>query len=301
MIVLNVVDDKPQESIGQAVAQEVVVKEIPDTPLDDYCLCSIGLFRCEYKELAFYGGSNVYENDYTTMYVNKVDATDVIKFFLIDSSTDIEVELNEANKAMYGVYSEDSSHKGIDIDFTTLQTNFPTLRDLKFRIDQNVFGKALTRTTHAFQLVKWNEERADGTVRIETLNSGNIESGNDYNALNWRRSVRIKGKLGQWTPDIQTDNYINGERIIKQIQDKIIVDYTLETELLPADIYKAIILNDTLANGVFISDYNLTNVNYKRVDLQPKSITAEHYEKNPNGSFEIVFTERKQNHVKHNL
>ena len=116
----------------------------------------------------------------------------------------------------------------------------------------------------------------------------------------WRRSVRLQGFFGRETPTINTDNYQDGERRIKQIQDSITNEYTLETELIPNQIFKGLIFNDMLANEIFISDYNIKNANYKGVAVVPLSVSSNYYEKNVFGSYEITFTDRKQNIVKRN-
>lgn len=301
MFIFQIPNDKPQDEIGQAVAQEVEVKKIPDQPLDDYCLCDLGLFSCEYKETAFFGGSNKYQNDYTTFFVNKVDPSDEVKFFLINEFDQSEIELTSATASEFGLWSESGNHVGIEVDFDTLKTNHSDLDEVSFKIDQTVFGSQVIRTTHTFTLTEWDEKLADGTVRIETVNSGRIESGNDYEDLDWRRSLRIKGFFGQKTPSLESDNYLDGDRVIRQIQDKIVNEYTLETELVPQYVYNLLIYNDLLSNEVFVSDYNIFNAeNYKGLSVVPDSITSKYYEKNSNGSFEITFKDRKENIIKRN-
>jgi hypothetical protein len=302
MIITTIPQDKPQSEIGQAVAQEVVIKTIPEQPLDDFCLCDLGVFECDYKELAFYGGSNNFENDYTSLYVNKVDASDDIKFILINSRTFEETELNDANTSQYGEYYEDDTFKGIIINFDTLKNAFTDYTQVEFRIEQTVFGTTVSRTTHIYALTRYSDLLADGTVRLESIQSGRIESGNDYNALNWRRAVRFRGFFGRAEAELVTDNYQDGDRVVRQIQDRIDTTYNLETELLPSNIYNVMIYNDLLANELTISDYNLTNpVNYKGFAVTPSSLSSNYYEKNKNGSFEMEFNKRKQNDVKRNV
>lgn len=301
MIIRQVIQDQPQDEVGQAVAQEVEIKTIPEEPLADYCLCDLGIRECSYKEIAFYGGNGQYENDYTSFFVNKVDSTDEIKFFLIDADTDAEVELTGANAGDYGVYQEEDYYVGIVVDFDTLHNFDPLLKVARFRVEQTVFGTLVETETHEFQLVKWNIERANGTVRIETVNNGRIESGNNYGNINWKRAVRIRGFFGRETPNLVVDNYQDGDRIVTQIQDKIENEYTLETELVPNNIFKMIVFNDMLSNELFISDYNIRNVNYKGVPVTPTAITSQYFEKNRNGAYEITFTDRIQNHVKRNV
>ena len=101
-------------------------------------------------------------------------------------------------------------------------------------------------------------------------------------------------------PELQRDDYMDGNRVIKQIQDSIIRKYTLETQLIPQGIMNMIAFNDVLANEIIISDYNLQNANYKGLEVVPESITANYYEKNPNGSYEIEFKARKENDIKRN-
>ena len=200
MIIITVPDITPQIEIGQAAAQEIQIKTIPEAPLDDFCLCDLGLQVCEYEELAFHSGSNRLENDYTSLFINKVDSTDVIKVFLINLDDSEETELTELNADKYGFYSEDDIHKGFIIEFDVLNSSFPLLRNIRFRIEQNVFGSDVMRETHKFKLEKFNAVVADGTIRIESINSGRIESGNDYDALNWKKSIRISGFFGNVSP-----------------------------------------------------------------------------------------------------
>lgn len=302
MYISQVPQDRPQDEIGQAVAQEVVVKAIPEQPLDPYCLCDLGIKECDYRELAFYGGTNQYENDYTSLFVNKVDSSDVIEFYLKDvEDATFSILLESSNASSYGEYSEDSNHQGVKIDFDTLKANFPNLQIVKFQIRQEVFGTPLETETNEFVLTPFSLENAEGTVRIETINNGRIESGNDYEKLEWKRATRIRGFFGRESPTIVVDNYQDGERTIKQIQDRIENEYTLETELIPHSIFRMLMFNDMLSNRILISDYNLRNVNYKGVEVSPVSITSNYYEKNSKGSYEITFTDRVQNNVKRNV
>ncbi len=302
MIIQQVPNDRPQAEKGQAVAQDVALVTVPKNPLDPYCLCDIGFKECEYREPAFYGGSNEFENDYKTIFVNKVDSSDVISFFLIDLQLNVELELRADNASMYGEYLEGANYCGVIINFDTLINQYnANLKYVNFRTEQEVFGDQLATTSHEYDLLKFSQTLADGTVRIETVNSGRIESGNDYDDLSWKRSVRIAGFFGRESPTLSIDNYQDGDRTIKQIQDKIENEYTLETELIPNQIFKAIMFNDMLANKIIVSDYNLRNTNYKGVEVSPRSVASNYYEKNPNGSYEITFTDRVQNIVKRNV
>lgn len=301
MFIRQVVDERPQEEIGQAVAQEVVLKSIPSQPLEPFCLCDLGLAECKYVELAFYGGpdNDKYKNDYTTFFINKVDVTDVVTFSFVDVDTDEETELNNLNAGGYGVYYDEADYTGIRVNYNTFKDNF-TERRIYFKVVQNVFGTDLTNETHHFHILPYSDERADNTVRIETINSGRIESGNNYGSIDWNRSTRIRGNFGKETPSLVVDNYQDENRVIRQIQDKIEVEFTLETELVPNSIYKMLMYNDMLANEILISDYNLQNVNYKGVSVTPTEIGTTHYEKNSNSSYEITFREKRDNRIKRN-
>lgn len=301
MIIKTVPNSTPQIEIGQAVSQDVVIKTIPTAPLDDFCLCSIGMNLCEYEELAFWGGADDFENDFKSFFINKVDVSDVIEFSFTDLDTNDEVILDANNAADYGFYSEDETHVGIHIDIPTLHTMYPTLTRMIVNWKQDVFGTIVESKSHVFAIAKFDVMVADGTVKLETTNNGRIESGNDYNDLNWKRSMRIKGKFGYSGFPLTTDEYLDGNRVYEQIIDSIETEYELETELVPASIYKMIVFNDMLANGVSVSDFNIMNANYKGVKVKPTGIDFQTYAKNPNGSFVFTFTDRVQNNRKRNV
>ena len=86
-----------------------MIKTIPEQPLDDYCLCDLGAVVCEYEETAFFGGSNDFENDFASFFVNKVDSSDVISIVLINDFDDSETVLDSSNADQYGLFSEDSN------------------------------------------------------------------------------------------------------------------------------------------------------------------------------------------------
>jgi hypothetical protein len=300
MIILTTPNDKPQIEIGQAVAQDVPIKIIPTVVKSDFCLCEIGVKLCDYIEKAFYSDDNPDGQDFTDLFINKVDSTDEIEFILIDNITEEEFVLDEANENTYGKYSEDDNHKGLFIDFTTLHDNYPNLTEIRFRKKQKVFGKDLEEETHVFNLIPYSQVRADGTVRIQTVNNGRIESGADYGELDWRKSMRVKGFFGNIDFEPTIDNVKDGNRTVVQIQPKVERVYLLETKLLPQGILNMIAMNDILANEIVISDYNINNTNLKDVSVSFDEMTTKHYAKNQKGSFEMKFRDRVQNIVKRN-
>ena len=301
MIIIKVPNTQPQSEIGQAFAQESTPFTTPEAPLEPICLCALGLEACDYTEKAFYNGANKYQNDYTSLFINKEDSTDLIVFTLIDLITGNETILSSGNASTYGVYSEDDNHVGVEIDFNTLKTNYPDLKKIKFKKEQTVFGTPLSSETHTFSLLPFSIYQADQTVRIESVTSGLIESGNDYETLGWRNSVRIQGIVRR-DYGTETDRILDEDRRLVQIQDKVNREYSLYTTLLPQSIYEALIEDKMLGNKLIVSDYNIHNANYKGLSLSPTAngIDNTHYEGNQNMSFVLKFTDEAQNIIKRN-
>lgn len=153
-----------------------------------------------------------------------------------------------------------------------------------------------------FDLCQYTDERADETVRIETIQNGKIISESlDFLGLNWRQQYRIKGFFGHKQRSIVQDSYLNKSRTEKQIQDTLIHDYMLEPYLLNPCL-RFLIDQIMLANDVIINDYNLDNTdNLKNISCVPVSVETEYFNKSQKAADVFKFKERNQDRVKRNV
>jgi len=177
----------------------------------------------------------------------------------------------------------------------------PGYYQIKVTTNWKEIVKTETQLSCLFDLCQYTDERADETVRIETIQNGKIiGQGLDFRGLNWRQQIRIPGFFGMKQRRLEQDDYLDKNRRTTQIQDSIVHEFTLEPLLWPACLRDAIdeIL---LANNILISDCGLENTdNLKKINVIPVSIDTEYFARSQKAADELKF-ERFKNRVKRNV
>tara|TARA_B110000438_G_scaffold272351_1_gene290958 strand:+ start:1521 stop:2438 length:918 start_codon:yes stop_codon:yes gene_type:complete len=152
-----------------------------------------------------------------------------------------------------------------------------------------------------FLLQEYSREKADKTIRIRTLQNGDIMDSFNYLGLNWEQSWRIDGFFGYPQDKLETDNYLDANRNLSQIQDTLFKEYTLQTDFL-ANCYKSIFDDILISNEIFIDDYNIKNAyNLKNVDVIPSESTSEYFIESIETFKEITFEDRERRKIKRNV
>ena len=152
-----------------------------------------------------------------------------------------------------------------------------------------------------FLLQEYSDEKADQTFRIRTLQNGHILDSFDYTNMNLEQSWRLPGFFGYPQDKLEVDNYLDINRDITQIQDKLYKEYTLQTDFI-ADCFKYIFDNILLSNEIYIDDYNIKNAyNLKNVDVLPSESNQEYFILSDDTFKEITFESRSRKKVKRNV
>jgi hypothetical protein len=175
-----------------------------------------------------------------------------------------------------------------------------------FEITRVIMGVTTIDESIRYKLMLYSDCAANGTVRIETYNTGTILSSDfDYTDLltnGWYQSFRIAGRLMPKIPKLITDNYLSAGYERLQIQDKIENEWELILNPIPAEVSNKIIYDNLLANKIYISDYNLySEENIKQKEFYCIDIpNKKPFERNRKSSFTIKFTEKLNNIIKNN-
>jgi len=161
-----------------------------------------------------------------------------------------------------------------------------------------------------FRLLPYSDKLANGTIKIKTIQNGNIQSSNvDYTGLSWVQQLRIKGKLFNKTPEFISDNYLDGVREISQIQDQVINSYTLESSILPSYIVYMFLYDLFLLTRIFVTDYNLINEDvincektYNNIELYPDEYNEPSgFSKRLSRLYSFQFVDKAQRIIKRNF
>lgn len=267
------------------------------------CIC-----KCNYRELVFSEVGAIVDwnkNDKTTLLFKKAIAGDTITIKLYKGTTPYTITDDTYGKYYAGTLTGQPLYWEFIADWNKIYAALGA-GYYYFEITSIIIGATTVTETIDYYLQPYSDLMADGTFRIETYNTGNILSSDfDYDGIHtsgFYQSFRIKGMLHPKTPKITTDNYINQDNIITQIQDKITNEYELETGLIPYVIANKLIYDNMLANRILISDYNIFNEDVIRQrELRPIDFDKKAFMRNKDSKFIIKFTDFKDNIIKNNF
>lgn len=293
----------PMPLLGMADSQvSSVVSSVVEEPGYEVCLCD----GCDFVETAFVSnGGTWWQNDWKSFLFKRTFSTDTITFSLLKDGVQQAVLNNDSYGTYYGFGSAslgNQDYKAFVIDWDLVQQAFGyglyVVRTVKVSL-----GETYTYDSWKFNVVEYNPQRANGSVRVEWYQSGNILSGYDLTGIGWGQSLRIDGFFGFKTPELELTKYQDVGRKVKQIQAKINNTYSLDTQLLPSHIYEIINEDLILANNVYITDYNLMNHQlFRRFNGYCSNIKdVKHHELTKKSDFSYEFRPTIDNVLKRNI
>ena len=260
-------------------------------------------FECGYVATVFAKvGGEYWENDMRSFLYRKLTASDTITIKLFKNGTELATISDNTYGTFHSSFTLQPLYVGFILDFEKV-ANVSGFGRYQIKTDVNIAGVTDTLSSEVFKLIPYSDLQANGTVRIESYQNGNIlRSQFDHTGLNWYQSYRIRGRLTR-EEAFETDNYVTNEYQKSQIQDKIINNWTLETGLIPANISNELVYNNLLANKFLITDYNILNHEiYRRVELYPSEINESvNLVRNSNKKYLINFVDRNDDIIKRNF
>lgn len=269
---------------------------------------SICVCKCDYRELVFSEAGAITDwnkNDKSTLLFKKAIAGDTITIKLYKDTTPYTITDNTYGEYYPGTLPGQPLYWEFVADWNLIY-NALGPGNYYFETTTIIIGATTVTESIDYYLQPYSDLAADGTIRIETYNTGTILS-SDFNYLEihvngFYQSYRIKGKLLPKMPKLITDTYTDQDNNIIQIQDKITNEYELVLKLIPASVADVIIYDNLFANRILISDYNIFNEDVKRqIEVRPLDIEKNTFAFNKDVQFNIKFTAAKDNMIKNNF
>ncbi|MFA5234181.1 MAG: hypothetical protein WC390_07260 [Sulfurimonas sp.] len=304
MLYKNLTDTNPYPYlIGQLTKLECTT--LPVIPvINDQTLCPI---ECCYIEPVFaIAAGEDYQNDKSGFLFQKLIVADTITIVL-ENPTNLDKTITDNTYGtFYSTFTVKPLYVGFVLDFQKcLATLGAGLYRLK--VTKVILGVTTIWYSQYFKLMQYSERAANGTVRMEWYQTGNILS-NEFNYEDlltggWYQSIRFKGNLSKKMPKLITDNYLDENYKKLQIQDKIVNSYEIETTFLPMSISDKLIYDGLLANTIKVSNFNMYAEEFviQRELICEEIIEKKSYIKNKNSIFLLKFDERYENNIKTNF
>ncbi len=287
----SIISGMAVKSLGEAL-------KLPATPVEsEFCYCH---YECEYVEKVFghLTDNDYWKNDKNTFTYRKLLNTDSITITLLKDGVVIETITDDSFGDFIDGYPTGNSEQQLYVVFTIFwQKVLQAHGGGVYRIstELNIVGTTTTEESQKFMLYGYSDINANKTVRIETVQNGNIIGSEfDFTGLNLYNSFRISGLFTETSPELEQDFYLNNSYEKKQIQDSAIPQYLLRTGRVPRSISLLMQRDSILANDIEITDYNILNVDrFRRVKVYPDSISkADLGRRNTKDAFEIAFKDK---------
>ncbi len=268
----------------------------------DFDICA---FECGYKEYAFASttSDDFWKNDQSSFLQSKSIDTDTIAYELYRNGSKVADLNDDTYGTFYANFTERPLYVGFVLNWQDVLTAFGTGR-YQVKSQNTILGVSSEFESRVFQLYPYSDELADNTVRVEFYQNGNILSNplNYQNLVNggWYQSYRVPGFFGRKTPTLEVDEYLNQNYQSRQIQDKIITEYSYISNLLPSDIFNVLVNDLMLADIIEVTDYNLFNTEtFRRVGVKASSFDdVSYFDGSRDAKLTLKFTEATQDRIK---
>ena len=282
---------------GRIVAQCTTVPSVSDIS-KDFCYCN---YICEYQECVFGGATDDCYNDKSSFLYRKLTASDTVVITIEKDGVVVHTVTDQS----YGVYIDTFTlqplYVGFIADWDRILTGFGA-GNYKIVTTSTIAGTANVFTSCKFYLQPYTVEAANGTIRVEWWQNGNIEA-SQFNLTNleWYQSVRLKSSFVPTEPTVVHDRYLTSDRRSTQIQTQVIGNYELRTKLLPQVKVETLICDMILANEILITNSNIFEKDYKQLKVKPEEVVALNtYAENNRCSLVFSFSDRFENKIKRN-
>lgn len=241
-----------------------------------FCPC---LYQCTPGEIAFANQADTADwrtNDRSQWLYAKTRASDTIAFELIKSGAKV-ADVDASLGSTWNGFSGQPLYVGLEIEWLKV-AQAHGLGKYQIRSKFKILGREWQTDSRVFHVEQFSELRADKTVRVESYQNGNIlGSPFDFTGLvdgGWRQWVRIRGRFGDRRPVLKQDSYMDSSYRVRQIQDRILSEYTLSSQYLPHEVASELFYRSMLADSILVTDYSLmAHERLDRVDVVPTEVS----------------------------
>lgn len=285
--------------------------KLPSAPPSvNFCHCD---FECEYEEKVFANPDGEdYQNDQTYLIDEVVDDTGGTILFQLFKDNKLLTDIVDDTLGRYYPLgsienTETAVHatkSGLRIDWKNVY-NIYGIGQYYIKVTVSNFGQDFEYQTVKYNLKFFNTRQANNTFVLRVVQNGYILNGLDLSGLNWNFQHRISGKLITDTPTFEKTPFLNSDYVEKQNQAQTIENYKLHCDFIPSAISQPIIKNYSLANDIFVTDYNIWNnqhLQYNEIGLVFEGFEeVETFDKSRNGNYILNMKEKRQDTLKRNV
>lgn len=285
--------------LGQSLPEITIPEE------NDICVCDF--LQCEYVEKTFaHSSGDWYKNDMNEFLFRRFVAADTVSIELYKEDVKVADLNNNALGTFFNGFASGSAEQQMYVGYLLeweLVLAAHGVGEYQVKAQLNIIGNASTYESRKFNLVIYSDLAANGSVRIESTQNGNIIGSDfDFTDLNWYQSLRLPGNFGNPTPTLETDNYINSNHEQRQIKAKNSREWVLNTKKIDYEVATKLLYNKLLANEVLMTDYTIKAESiFRRINVFPSEIEKIDLVNSPEKMYKVKFTDKKDIFKKRNF
>ena len=255
--------------------------------------------------LAHLVDTDEWKNDFNSFLLKRNFASESIDLVLEKNGV-IDIPLNNNNDYgtffNFGSFVDYPNYTGYQIEWQKV-LQMEGEGNYRLKATSALISGTVIEYSIPFQLQEYTENRASGTVRIQSIMNGYLRH-RDFNfkGLNWNDSLRVRGFFGNRQAEYEQEQIIYTNRQSKQLRSEMINNYTLQTMHIPSCITDAIIEYHNFANSLLITDYNRINhKDYVQKEVVFDSLESIEYKSvSKYAPLEIKYKDLLQNYLKSN-
>lgn len=243
---------------------------------DDFCACLRQCVPC-LKMFTDEVGTDFYKNDLYQQFLNVVKGGSVVISLIKTDGFGVETTTIVTDDT-YGTLTDGSLliPRFLEYvwDFYKIWNNLGYGRYQMKIENKNIVGNVVqTLLSPCFSLHKYTDVMANGTIRIETEQTGRIKNGNNYGTTTFYQQIRLPGALmlSALPSENDAEQLNDDSRSLLQIKDQLSPEYRLRIDLVSSGQIMMTIFDYLFANKVKVSDYNVYNFATDPANLQSES------------------------------
>jgi hypothetical protein len=227
------------------------VIKLPETLASE----TYGLKGCCDEYLVLAGGSEDWQNDVTSAFLNLQLITDSCTFALLKSDDTnaiyqpILTQFPNDNLSYYATVNWAQVLASDGIGCYTIQVNY------------NISGVIGTFDWGSYELKQYSPENAQMTIRLKAVfNQVNLVNDINFSGSNMVDTIRFYGYFGKRQPNLATDNLIYQSRKIENVQRENLNSYELNSDPLTVNYTRKLIdLYFLSESELYISEHHPNN------------------------------------------
>jgi len=263
MIYKEMTNAKPMPVCGMAIKLDGITVNNKETKYVSNCC-----FSCECVECyPIWVDGEDWQNDKSTFAFIKGISTDIFAFTLWKNGTQVATITDNTYGDLVNSYGTNPRQYSLVLDWDKVYDAFG-IGTYVVKNSYTYLGSAKTYESQNYCVSVYDCKDANGWIKLEWTQSGNIESNDFKFCTPLYHSLKIKGIFIHDTPQTIQDTYRTSKRQVKTFKTEQKNKYLLNSKLIRENLLPLINENLVLANKLLLTDFNVNGTGYVQKELK---------------------------------